>query len=733
MSPAGLTALLTAHGAAWALGSLLKGTLLLLAVFLVAAALRRASAGLRHLVWSGGIAAVVLLPLVSLVLPWRLPVIRVPAAAVAVPTAPSPVAAAVPLGAGPSAAPAPGAVVRGGEPSAQDGRRWLPSLTATQWVIWVWAAGAVVVLLRLLRGALLVRRVTRGAEPLDSADWTRPLIEAADRLGLAREPRLLVSEAVLMPIVCGVFQPTIVLPADARDWTERRRRAVLCHELAHVRRFDLGLTILSRVGCAIYWFHPLVWVAARRLRLESERACDDLVLGVGTRPSEYADHLLQIACGAGRMHSPAAALPMAERREFEGRMLAILEKGARRTPASRRHAALLAVLGVAVVLPLAAMGMARAPQTEAPPPSPAGSKAGGAAHQAVAVTTTRTTSEQTRMVTRQTTATRFAAMTALSDTQAGVRAAAARALGQPDDTSAVAALARLLRSDPSEGVRLAAAEALGHMEAGSAVPVLGDALGDKSSAVRRVAVWALGQIEDKAATPALARALADQDPDVRETAAWALGQIEDSASVPALAEALARDGRVEVRRRAAWALGQIEDKAAVTALGAALRADHDPDVRRTAAWALGQIEDAGSVDALAAALRDTSEDVRQVSVWALGQIGPRHAPDALLRAVGHDSPAVREEAAWALGQIGDAAAVPALAAAVSDSSGAVRRMALWALGQMDNDAARTAIVGALQNTNPEMRAAAARALGGGRAEPRPEPMPMPAPRPNPPD
>ena len=130
---------------------------------------------------------------------------------------------------------------------------------------------------------------------------------------------------------------------------------MLCHELAHLRRFDLVLNTLAQVAAALYWFHPLVWVAIRKLRAESERACDDLVLGVGTRPSEYADHLLQIACRADRFRAPAVALPMAQRHEFEGRMLAILERGARREAPTRTRVTLLAAGALAVVLPLAAL------------------------------------------------------------------------------------------------------------------------------------------------------------------------------------------------------------------------------------------------------------------------------------------------------------------------------------------------------------------------------------------
>ena len=738
MTANALAGLFASGAAAWALGSLLKATALLAAAYALAASLRRGSAGLRHLVWSGGIVAVLVLPVASLLLPWRLPVARVP---LPVPTAAGPQgdrSAASPGGA-PAPVPAPAAApISRPATSASPARSFWAGVvarpSAAQWLLWIWVAGAALVLLRLLRGALVVRRVLRGAEPLTAPDWQRPLVEAADRLGLAREPRLLVSDAVLMPLVCGVFAPAIVLPAEARGWTDRRRRAVLCHELAHVRRFDLGLTILSRVGCAVWWFHPLVWVAARRLRLESERACDDMVLGVGTRPSEYADHLLQIACGAGSMRSPAVALPMAERREFEGRMLAILEKGARRTPASARHAALLAGVGAAVVLPLAALGLAQAPAVP-----PAGSAARAAASprpsgaSLTSVSRTVTREEKHTVAHQVSAASRLEAMAALSDTQAGRRAEAARSLDQKGDTAAVAALARLLRSDASEDVRVAAAEALGRMEAKAGVPALGDALGDQSAKVRNTAAWALGQIEDRTSVPALARALSDRDDGVRETAVWALGQIEGPDAVVALAAALARDATVAVRRTAAWALGQIGDKSAVGPLGTALRGERDGEVRRTVAWALGQIGDGAAVPALSTGLSDPVEDVRLTCAWALGQIGPRGAPEALLRALGHDTPAVREKAAWALGQIGDDAAVPALAAAVADSSVGVRRTALWALGQLDSGAARTAIMGALRSDDPELRAAAARALGGGSSEPRPEPMPMPMPRPRPND
>jgi beta-lactamase regulating signal transducer with metallopeptidase domain len=676
VSAAGLALLLGANGAAWAVGSLLKGTLLLIAVFLVAAALRRASAGVRHLVWTGGIAAVLLLPLVSLVLPWRLSVIRVPAPAAAPRVSAPPVGGAVsgaPAGSA-TAAPVTGLVGSSG-PSAVPARSWLtlPAMTLSQWVFWIWLAGALVVLLRLLRGAMLVRRVLRRATPLDSPDWTRPLIEAADRLGLAHEPLLLWSDAVLMPIVCGVFRPAIVLPSDAREWTDRRRRAVLCHELAHVRRYDLGLTILSRIGCAIYWFHPLVWVAARRLRLESERACDDMVLGVGTRPSEYADHLLQIACGAGSMRSPAAALPMAERREFEGRMLAILEKDARRTPASRRSAALLAALGLAVMLPLAAMGMARVPQAEADRrPAPA-----------------------------------------------------ERPAPNPNPNPAPVAAPASQSGTPLAGVPLARSEQT-HTELHQATKTSTSVVAQTSERTSTGDEKAAGaDTLDPRTLAALEGALDDSVASVRLDAAFALGRLEAEAAVGALGTSMRRDPDAAVREMAAWALGQIQSHESTAALVAAAGRDASEEVRAMAVWALGQIQDSASVPGLVTALGDASAEVRGRAAWAIGTIQPGRAPHSLIAALGDASSGVRLRAAWALGQIADGIAAPALLPLLNDTAPEVRRAAMWALGKMDAPEAHQALLDALKNSDPAIRASAARALSGSSGDPWPWPWPMP--------
>ena len=90
----------------------------------------------------------------------------------------------------------------------------------------------------------------------------------------------------------GFVRSYVVLPADALGWTDEQLRVVVLHELAHVKRHDVSWQMVARATCALYWFHPLVWWALRRMRVDREYACDDCVLATGQKASHYADALI---------------------------------------------------------------------------------------------------------------------------------------------------------------------------------------------------------------------------------------------------------------------------------------------------------------------------------------------------------------------------------------------------------------------------------------------------------
>src|ERR1017187_2927636 len=105
-----------------------------------------------------------------------------------------------------------------------------------------------------------------------------------------------------MPCCLAVLRRTTMRSTSspaAREWPVERLRAALLHELMHVRRRDLLAQTMAQAACCLYWFHPLVWVAARQLRRERERACDDAVLLGGIAAHDYAQHLIEMVRALG--------------------------------------------------------------------------------------------------------------------------------------------------------------------------------------------------------------------------------------------------------------------------------------------------------------------------------------------------------------------------------------------------------------------------------------------------
>jgi beta-lactamase regulating signal transducer with metallopeptidase domain len=202
---------------------------------------------------------------------------------------------------------------------------------SVNWILAVWIAGTVLLLFRLFVGLTASGFLARGAREFKSATLNELFSALCTELRLQIKPRLRCGERTMMPVVCGVFRSVVLLPAGAEGWSEQRQRMVLLHELAHVARRDCLTQMLAQTACAFYWFNPLVWIAARRLRVEREQACDDRVLSLGTKPSEYAHHLLEIARSMQEessilQWSQTTSVAMARQSQLEGRLLAILRE-----------------------------------------------------------------------------------------------------------------------------------------------------------------------------------------------------------------------------------------------------------------------------------------------------------------------------------------------------------------------------------------------------------------------
>ncbi|MDA0810124.1 MAG: M56 family metallopeptidase, partial [Planctomycetota bacterium] len=400
--------------------SAIKGGALLLLAALVVLLLRRDSAATRHLVWQVSIVGMLVVPVFSAVLPaWR---VLPQWAVLSEPTGPTttqsvaeghPASAFTPQVASdivtgrPSPDPTP-AVIASVTPqpvTAQLPRTeplvssadavttepppesppfepaWLTALPV------VWLIGFSVLILRLLaarlilwsgerRGSVMVdsqhaRPADRSLNSVDSA-IVNAFQAACRQLAVVRPVRLLMHAERTIPVVWGIFQLRLLLPDAARTWSPEQLQSVLLHELAHIKRRDSIAQLLAQVACALHWFNPLVWFASWRLHVERERACDDLVLASGVRPSEYAEHLLDIATRlAPARWTQACGLAMARKSSLEGRLVAVLSQRSNRRSVSASVVALAMIAGVGVTVPVAMLHPTEAAMPEAAMPEAA--------------------------------------------------------------------------------------------------------------------------------------------------------------------------------------------------------------------------------------------------------------------------------------------------------------------------------------------------------------------------
>jgi beta-lactamase regulating signal transducer with metallopeptidase domain len=160
-----------------------------------------------------------------------------------------------------------------------------------------------------------------------------------------------ISDAVMVPVVVGLFHPTIVLPAEVAQWPDGQLKLVLQHELAHVRRRDIFWNCFVSVVSAIIWFQPLAWIVQRKLRDDQEFACDDAVLLQGNEASEYAAMLVNVAESLLiRRQYPVSSVAMAGCCSVERRIHAILDTSTRRSETQRQKFTWITGMTIALLL-----------------------------------------------------------------------------------------------------------------------------------------------------------------------------------------------------------------------------------------------------------------------------------------------------------------------------------------------------------------------------------------------
>jgi beta-lactamase regulating signal transducer with metallopeptidase domain len=352
----------------------IKSAAILSLAGLVNALWRSSSASSRHLVWTIGIAAALATPALSLALKQlNAPAIHVGAFVPPVEPVATPVRTNVSvLIDEPPPATVPPTIVRSPEPNlfhsvapitvpdvpAPMTAPRTPVLERIAQLIegrlfYLWLAGALAALLPLLGGMARVRLLSRRVTDIDDSRWRDILRRTPQISHLADRVKIVGSESASMPMTWGIFEPTLLVPANSGDWPEWKCRNILLHELAHVERRDCLTQLLAQVACSVYWFNPLVWIAAHRMRVERELACDDRVISAGSPASDYAANLLDVARSlrAPSFTSPTA-IAMARPSQLSGRLLAVLDATRNRGSVSRRLRAGISASAAAIVIPM---------------------------------------------------------------------------------------------------------------------------------------------------------------------------------------------------------------------------------------------------------------------------------------------------------------------------------------------------------------------------------------------
>ena len=316
---------------------------------------RRSSASMRHQLWTVTFVLLLCLPLLSGFGPsWELPLLPASPGQVSLSDGSAGLAPfeALSREGGSSRRPGPaGTTVDAvGETAAA-----APAGRDATVLLLLWAIGCAAALALTAVSVFRFRRLVSAALPVRDPAWLECLESLRKRLDVPVRVRLFVGRNAPTPMAGGLWRPVILLPESAVQWSAARRLVVLTHELVHVRRHDALRVVAGRVALALYWFHPLCWVASRLAAATREEACDEEVLAAGTRPSEYARHLLALAEDVGR--APAVvALPVVQRSRLERRITSIVKA---RRPRRRKLVTVLAavalsigVLSVSVAVPV---------------------------------------------------------------------------------------------------------------------------------------------------------------------------------------------------------------------------------------------------------------------------------------------------------------------------------------------------------------------------------------------
>jgi beta-lactamase regulating signal transducer with metallopeptidase domain len=222
------------------------------------------------------------------------------------------------------------------------------------WVVWAYAAPAVLLLLLTLIALGRLFALKGRASVMVEPNWLTALARAQRRMGFKHGPALLTSDELPSPISWGVIRPVILLNSEAAE-SHHEAEAIIAHELAHVANLDWAKLLLSRVAVAMFWFNPLAWVLAREAHQLREEAADDAVLGADIEDTEYARLLVGVARHECRGLLIGAHGVAPGKNSLARRVRRVLDGALERAPGGWRWSTAAAFFAAGMAVPVAAL------------------------------------------------------------------------------------------------------------------------------------------------------------------------------------------------------------------------------------------------------------------------------------------------------------------------------------------------------------------------------------------
>jgi ankyrin repeat protein/beta-lactamase regulating signal transducer with metallopeptidase domain len=227
----------------------------------------------------------------------------------------------------------------------------------------IWMTGAGIFLFIAIGKAVRTNHWLKGRRRNLPANSQSAIKSAIEEFGLKKYPRVWLVEGIGQPFVWGLFRGSIYLPAKfARNGSGTYRRDLLGHELCHILRFDAAANLLQVISQAIFWFHPFVWWANKKIRAEREKCCDEMAIArIGATPKDYSTAIVNILISEHESTRPVPSLAVAGPvKNIEERIKTMLRPGKKFYKRPSLLAAIIVLVLALLIVPTALVLTARA-------------------------------------------------------------------------------------------------------------------------------------------------------------------------------------------------------------------------------------------------------------------------------------------------------------------------------------------------------------------------------------